>query len=124
MLINNLKIRKFKNVDIITAIDICTNFNLFVKDWRFESLFENPQEIEIIYIGYINGLPVGCLLIEKEFCEDYYDFGVFVKKDCRKKGIGKKLVNKAIADFHGKQLIYSEGTDGSLEFFEKCFQTT
>lgn len=124
MHINNLKIRKFKNNKIIDAIQICTDYSLFVKGWKFELLFETPEEIDTIYIGYMGGIPSSCLIVEKPFSSTYHDFGVYVKKYYRKKGIGKSLVLKAKRDFKNSDLIYSEGIQGSLLFFEKCFETT
>lgn len=123
MTINNLKIRKFKNHNIINAIQICNDYDLFVRGWRFELLFEIPEEIEIIYIGYVEGIPSSCLIVEKPFSTTYHDFGVYVKKSHRKKGIGKCLVQRARKDFENCELIYSEGVKGSLTFFEKCFET-
>lgn len=105
-----------KRIEI--ARKICMNNNLYVEGWSFRNWLEN-YTIDHIYILALDYRPIGCLIILNNSEVFHENFGVYVNPNFRKKGFGRKMVERAMTDLKEKKFIYSEGILGSETFFKK-----
>lgn len=91
---------------------------LYVDGWLLSDLLLDVQEryqmgIDVM-LECVNGNPIGVITVERTSRECM----VFVKPEHRRKGIGRRLVERAKMR-HGDITSYGEGEEGSLEFFEE-----
>lgn len=119
---NNLKIRHYKTPSQISvAIQHCLENHLYVKGWSFEMWYNHySTNITDIIICYHKGEAIACCVRLDN--EEYFgcNFGTFVSPLYRKKGIGKMIVKRMIKT--NKPIYYTGGIDGSLTFYQKCFE--
>ena len=109
--------------DVVHGKFICTSEGLYVHGWCFEQWLTDPRYIvQKIYILAVDNVPVAaaiCLDPESPR-EGYENVGIFVADDYRLVGLGTQLIQELYDDTSDQTLMYDEGVDGSLVFFEKA----
>lgn len=98
---------------------------LFVSGWSLNKTLHSAKKYNNNFIKYfvdiekINNTPVSVIAIEKLINEDKYFIQIFTKKNYRRKGIAKKLLNKTIfkLNISKKDIIFQEGNVDSKYFW-------
>ena len=93
--------------------DLALKHRLYVSGWCLSGLLKDIRSGKYeaqVKLYKIKGVPVGVAVLENNFIQ------VFVKKEYRNKGIGRKLISR----FKCNNLRGGYGVIGSLDFYEKC----
>lgn len=92
--------------------DIALKNRLYISGWGLSGQLKSARKYPDVYevsLEYLDGKPVGVAVL---------GYGghvsIFVRKDCRRKGIGTKLINS----FGDKVKEVSWGICGSEDFFD------
>lgn len=97
---------------------VALDHHLYVDEWLLSDTLQDVREGLTtgtdVMLECVNGIPIGAITVERTSRECM----IFVKTEYRRKGIGRRLVERAKMR-HGDITSYGEGEEGSLEFFEE-----
>lgn len=117
-----IKIKKYSNENLSEGRKICLENHLYIIGWAFQTWLLQITGIKDIFIIYKNKQPIGCSIVLLPLYAGV-NFGIFIKKDFRKNGYGKKLINRTLKENKDYNLYYDYGKKGSEFFFEKTIKS-
>lgn len=103
--------------------NIALRARLYVSGWRLSSTLRDICDGDIypkdtFVLAYDNGIPIGICVMHHRNCWGCPVSSTFVRKLYRRRGIGTKMITKAL-DNKRKKFMYGTGLWESQAFFDK-----